>query len=49
VYTRKRKHIGAKWSMVTCLALPLAVAQSLLPEGLEDYQSSQRLNNTKNK
>jgi hypothetical protein len=29
----------------TCLDYPLAAAQSLLPEGLEDYQSSQRLNN----
>jgi hypothetical protein len=29
VYTRERKHIGTKWSRVTCLALPLAIAQSL--------------------
>jgi hypothetical protein len=29
VYTRERKHIGIKWSLVTCLALPLASAQSL--------------------
>jgi hypothetical protein len=29
VYTRERKHIGTKWSRVTYLALPLAVAQCL--------------------
>jgi hypothetical protein len=29
VYTRERKHIGSTWSRVTCLALPLAAAQSL--------------------
>jgi hypothetical protein len=29
VYTRKRKHIGSIWSRVTCLALPVAAAQSL--------------------
>jgi hypothetical protein len=29
VYTRERKHIGTKWSRVTCLALLLAAAQSL--------------------
>jgi hypothetical protein len=43
--TRERKHIGSIWSRNTCLALLLAAAQSLLLEGLEDYQSSQRLNN----
>jgi hypothetical protein len=26
---REREHIGAIWSMVTCLALPLVAAQSL--------------------
>jgi hypothetical protein len=30
-------------------ALPLAAAQSHLLEGLEDYQSSQRLNNNDRK
>jgi hypothetical protein len=30
VYTRERKHIVIKWSMITCLALPLAAAQSPL-------------------
>jgi hypothetical protein len=28
MYTRERKHIGTKWSRVTCLARPLAAAQS---------------------
>jgi hypothetical protein len=45
VYTRERNHIGTKWSRATCFALLLAATQSLLLEGLEDYQSSQRLNN----
>jgi hypothetical protein len=39
VYTRGRKHIGTKWSRVTCLALPLAAAQSLGSQVLEDSQS----------
>jgi hypothetical protein len=43
VYTRERKHIGTKWSTVTCLALPLAVAQSLGSQVLEDSQSRWRL------
>jgi hypothetical protein len=30
VYTRERKHIGTKWSRVTCLALPLAAAKQYL-------------------
>jgi hypothetical protein len=47
--TRGRKHIGSIWSRNTCLALPLAAAQSLLLEGLEDYQSSHRLNNNDRK
>jgi hypothetical protein len=42
-YTRERKHIGTKWSRVTCLAPPLAVAQSLGSQALEDTQSLQRL------
>jgi hypothetical protein len=39
VYTRKRKHIGEKWSRVTCLALPLAAAQSHGSQVLEDSQN----------
>jgi hypothetical protein len=39
VYTRERKHIRTKWSRVTCLALPLAAAQSLRSQVLEDSQS----------
>jgi hypothetical protein len=39
VYTRERKHIGTKWSRVTCHALPLAAAQSLGSQVLEDSQS----------
>jgi hypothetical protein len=47
--TRGRKYIGSTWSRNTCLALPLVAAQSFLLEGLEDYQSSQRLNNNDRK
>jgi hypothetical protein len=43
VYTRDRKHIGTKWSRVTCLALPLAAAQSLESQVLEDSQNRWRL------
>jgi hypothetical protein len=43
VYTRERKHIGTKWSRVTYLALPLAVAQSLGSQALEHSQSRRRL------
>jgi hypothetical protein len=43
VYTRERKHIGSVWSRVTCLALPLAVDQSLEHQALEDSRSLQRL------
>jgi hypothetical protein len=43
VYTRERKHIGTKWSRVTCLALPLAAAQSLGSQAPEDSQSRWRL------
>jgi hypothetical protein len=39
VYTRERKHLGTKWSGVTCLALPLAAAQSLGSQILEDSKS----------
>jgi hypothetical protein len=37
------KHIGTKWSRVTCLALPLAAAQRLGSQVLEDSQSRWRL------
>jgi hypothetical protein len=43
VYTRERKHIGTKWSRVTCLDLPLAAAQSLGSQVLEDSQNRWRL------
>jgi hypothetical protein len=43
VYTRERKHIGIKWSRVICLVLPLAAAQSLGSQVLEDFQSRWRL------
>jgi hypothetical protein len=43
VYTRERKHIGTKWSRVTCLAHPLAAAQSLESQVLEDFQSRWRI------
>jgi hypothetical protein len=43
VYTRERKHIGTKWSRVTCLALLLAAAQSLRSQVFEDSQSRWRL------
>jgi hypothetical protein len=41
----ERENIGSTWPRNTCLDSSLAVAQSLLLEGLEDYQSSRRLNN----
>jgi hypothetical protein len=47
--TRGRKHIGSILSRKTCLVSLLAAAQSLLPEGLEDFRSSQRLNNNDRK
>jgi hypothetical protein len=37
------KHIGRKLSRVTCLALPLAAAQSLGSQVLADSQSRWRL------
>jgi hypothetical protein len=43
MYARERKHIGTKWLRVTCLALPLAAAQSLGSQVLEDSQSRWRL------
>jgi hypothetical protein len=39
VYTRERKHIWSIWSRLTCLALPLAAAQSLERRAPEDSQS----------
>jgi hypothetical protein len=35
VYTREKKHIGTKWSRVTCHALPLAAAHVLEVELLK--------------
>jgi hypothetical protein len=43
VYTRERKHIGSIWSRVTCLALPLTVAQSLERRAPRDSRSDRRL------
>jgi hypothetical protein len=43
LYTRERKHIGTRWSRVTCLALPLVATQSLGSQVLEDSQSHWRL------
>ncbi len=43
ILEREREHIGTKWSRVTCLALPLAAAQSLESQVLEDSQSRWRL------
>jgi hypothetical protein len=40
---RKREHIGSIWSRVTCLALPLAAAQSLGSQALEDSRGRRRL------
>jgi hypothetical protein len=33
----RKKNIGSTWSRNTCLDTPLATAQSLLLEGLEDF------------
>jgi hypothetical protein len=49
IYSRERKNIESTWSRNTCLDSLLAASQSLLLEGLEDYQSSQRLNNNDQK
>jgi hypothetical protein len=49
ILEREREHIGSIWSRVACLDSPLAVAQSLLLEGLDDSRSSQRLNNNDRK
>jgi hypothetical protein len=43
-YTRERKeHIGSIWSRVTCLALPLASAQTLARQAPTDPRSLRRL------
>jgi hypothetical protein len=39
VYNRERKYIGTKWLRVTYFTLPLAAAQSLGSQVLEDSQS----------
>jgi hypothetical protein len=38
--TRGRNNIGSTWSRNTCLALPLAAAQSLALQDIEGYRSS---------
>jgi hypothetical protein len=43
VYTRERNYIEIKYSRVTCLALPLAAAQSLESQVLKDSQNRWRL------
>jgi hypothetical protein len=40
---RKKEHIGSIWSRVTCLALLLAVAQSLVRRAPKDSRSLRRL------
>jgi hypothetical protein len=40
---RKKEHIGSIWLRVTCLGLPLAIAQSFECRALEDSQSHRRL------
>jgi hypothetical protein len=39
ILEREREHIGSIWSRVTCLALPLATAQSLERRGPGDSRS----------
>jgi hypothetical protein len=43
ILERQREHIGSIWSRVTCLALPLAAAQSLARRALGDSRSLRRL------
>jgi hypothetical protein len=43
VLEREKEHIGSIWSKVTCLALPLAAAQSLEQRSPGDSQSLQCL------
>ena len=45
ILEKEREHIESIWSRVTCLDSPLAAAQSLLLLDLEDFRSSQHLNN----
>jgi hypothetical protein len=47
--TRGRKHIGSTWSRNTCLAIPLAPAQGLLPCSLESSRTMKHLNNNDRK
>jgi hypothetical protein len=43
VLEKEREHIGSIWSRVTCLALPLAAAQSLGSQAPEDYHGRRHL------
>jgi hypothetical protein len=43
ILEKEREHIGSIWSRVTCLALSLAVAQSLEHLALGDSRSLRRL------
>jgi hypothetical protein len=43
ILEKEREHIGSVWSRVTCLALPLAAAQSLKCRAPEDSRSLRRL------
>jgi hypothetical protein len=43
IVEREREHIESIWSRVTCLALPLAVAQSLERRARGDSRSLRRL------
>jgi hypothetical protein len=37
ILEREREHIGSIWSRITCLAIPLATAQNLGSQVLEDF------------
>jgi hypothetical protein len=43
IQDKEREHIGSIWSRVTCLALPLATAQSLERRAPRDSQSHRSL------
>jgi hypothetical protein len=43
ILEKERGHIGSIWSRVTCLALPLAIAQSLERRASGDSQSLRHL------
>jgi hypothetical protein len=43
ILEREGEHIGSIWSRITCLALPLAAAQSLARRAPGDSQSLRRL------